>query len=76
MSQFLIYFLIQIQQEKFKYPIQGGGSGLSLTQNSWFNACHGLFSPLTLIINTNTLSLKHLMNILPTFHLHMHFSMF
>ena len=41
---------------------QGGGSGLGLTQNSWFNSCHGLFSLLTLIINANTLSLKHLMS--------------
>ena len=52
---------------------QVGESGLGLTQNSWFNSCHGLFSPLTPIINTNTLSLKHLKNILPTFHLNIHF---
>ena len=45
---------------------QGGGSGLGLTQNSHFNSCHGLFFPLTPIINTNTLSLKLLMNIFLT----------
>ena len=28
-------------------PIQGGGSELGLTQNSWFNSCRGFFSPLT-----------------------------
>ena len=42
---------------------QGGGSPNGLTQNSWFNSCHGLFSPLTPIVNTNTLSLKHLVSI-------------
>ena len=35
---------------------------------AWFNSNHGLFSRLTPIMNTNTVSLKHLMNILPTFH--------
>ena len=54
---------------------QRGGSGLGLTQNSWFNSCHGLFFPLTLIINANTLSLKHLMNILPVFNLKIEFYM-
>ena len=39
---------------------QGGESTHGLTQNSWFNSCHGLFYPLTLIINTNTVSLKQL----------------
>ena len=53
----------------------GGVSGLSLTQNSWFNSCHGLFLPLTPIINANTLSLKHLMNILPAFNLKIEFYM-
>ena len=55
---------------------QGWGSGLGLTKNSWFNLCHGLFSPLTPIINTTTLSLKHLMNILLAFDLKIHFNMF
>ena len=54
---------------------QGGGSELGLTHDSWFNSCHGLFSPLTPIINTNTLSLKHLMSILLTFNLKIHFNM-
>ena len=57
-------------------PYKGGGLGLGLTHNSWFSSWHGLFSPLTPIVNTNTLSLKHLMNILPTFHLNRHFNMF
>ena len=51
------------------------GSGLGLTQNSWFNSCHDLFSSLTPIINTNTLSLKHLMNILLVFNLKIDFYM-
>ena len=57
-------------------PTQGGGSGLSLTQNSWFNPCHGLFSLLTAIISTNTLSLKHLMSISLAFNLQIHFNMY
>ena len=57
------------------YAKQGGGLGLGLTKNSWFNSCHDLFSPLTPIINANTLSLKHLMNILPTFNLKIEFYM-
>ena len=39
---------------------QRGGSPHGLTQILWFNSRHGLFSPLTSIINTNTLSLKQL----------------
>ena len=53
----------------------GRGLGLGLTHNSWFNSGHGLFSPLTPIINTNTLSLKHLINILPAFNLKIDFYM-
>ena len=33
-------WLIQL---KLNSPIQDGESGLSLTQNSWFNSCHDLF---------------------------------
>ena len=55
--------------ERKEQSRQGVESGLGLTNNSWFNACHGLFSLLTPIINTNTLSLKHLINILPAFNL-------
>ena len=54
---------------------QGGGSQNGLTQNSWFNSYHGLLSPLTPMTNTNTRSLNHLMNILPTFDLNMHLYM-
>ena len=65
-----------IYHAKFAFDVfQGGGSGLGLTQNSWFNSCHGLFSLLTPIINANTLSFKHLMNILPAFNLKIEFYM-
>ena len=60
---------------KLRYLQQGGGSGHGLTQNSWFNSRHALFSPLTPIININTVSFKHLMNILPTFGLNIHLYM-
>ena len=71
-----VYFPIGFKCKYYGYRYTGWGSGLGLTQNSWFNTCHGLFSPLTPIINTNTLSLKCLMNTLPTFHWNMHFNMF
>ena len=40
--------------------VQGGGLLYGLTQISWFNSWHGLFFPLTPIIDTNTFSLKQL----------------
>ena len=49
--------------------VQGGGSQHGLTRNSWFNSRDRLFSPLTSIINTNTVALKDLMSILVKFHL-------
>ena len=52
----------QIQWSHFqiKFLHQGGGSSHGLTQNLWFNSYHGLFLPLTPIVNTNTVSFKHL----------------
>ena len=61
---FILDVALQIQKlaktSMFIGFIQGGGSLHGLTQNSWYNSHHGLFSSLTAIVKTNTLSLKQL----------------
>ena len=38
---------------------QGGGTAHGLTQNSSFNSYHGLFLPLTPIVNTGVISINY-----------------